>query len=73
MRIVCDACGAKYQVDDEKVKNRSFKFPCKKCGNRIVVRQEPGRPAEGPSGPLESTKQLNYEQYLEKRTDDEGA
>ena len=73
MRILCNACGAKYQVDDEKVKNRSFKFPCKKCGNRIVVRQEPERPAEGSSESLESTKQLNYEQYLEKRTDDEGA
>ena len=63
MRILCDACGAKYQVDDNKVRNRSFKFPCKKCGHTVVVRQateaEPQAEVSA-DGAFEATKQLKY-------------
>ena len=38
MKITCDSCGAKYQVADEKVKNKVFKIRCKRCEHVIVVR-----------------------------------
>lgn len=38
MRIVCDSCGAKYSVSDEKVAGRVFKIRCKKCSATIIVR-----------------------------------
>ena len=77
MRIICDACGAKYQVEDDKVRNRSFKFPCKKCNHIVVVRQthdaaednlnaasEPDQDVEGSGSAFEATKQLNYDDHL---------
>ncbi len=51
MKIVCDSCGAKYSIADEKVAGKVFKIRCKKCQNIIVVRgnvpEEPA-PAEPP-------------------------
>jgi predicted Zn finger-like uncharacterized protein len=38
MKIVCDSCGAKYSIADEKVAGKVFKIRCKKCGATIVVR-----------------------------------
>jgi predicted Zn finger-like uncharacterized protein len=38
MRIVCDNCGAKYQISDDKVRNKVFKIRCKRCAHVIVVR-----------------------------------
>jgi len=38
MKIVCDACGAKYSIADEKVRGKVFKIRCKRCSNIIVVR-----------------------------------
>jgi predicted Zn finger-like uncharacterized protein len=38
MKIVCDACQAKYSIADEKVQGKAFKIRCKKCGHIIVVR-----------------------------------
>ena len=38
MKIVCDACAAKYSIADEKVAGKVFKIRCKKCSNIIVVR-----------------------------------
>ena len=37
MKIVCDSCGAKYQIADDKVAGKAFKLKCKKCGHIIVV------------------------------------
>ena len=42
MKIVCDACGAKYSIADDKVKGKVFKIRCKKCSNIIVVRGNAG-------------------------------
>ncbi len=53
MKIVCDSCGAKYSIADEKVAGKVFKIRCKKCQNIIVVRgnqpeeQAPMEPAAG--------------------------
>ncbi len=38
MKIVCDSCGAKYSIADEKVQGKVFKIRCKKCSNVIVVK-----------------------------------
>ena len=37
MRIVCDSCGAKYSIADEKIRGKLFKVRCKKCSNMIMV------------------------------------
>lgn len=50
MRIVCDNCAAKYQISDEKVRNKVFKIRCKRCAHVIVVRaNEQGERAEAPA------------------------
>ncbi len=38
MKIVCENCGAKYSIADEKVKGKVFKIRCKKCNESILVR-----------------------------------
>jgi len=38
MKVVCDACQAKYQIPDERVEGRKLKIRCRKCGGTIVVR-----------------------------------
>ncbi|MEZ4366999.1 MAG: zinc-ribbon domain-containing protein [Kofleriaceae bacterium] len=45
MKIVCDACGAKYSIADDKVQGKVFKIRCKKCSNIIVVRGTAGAAA----------------------------
>src|SRR5438477_4359540 len=50
MKIVCDACQAKYSISDDKVQGKVFKIRCKKCSNIIVVRGGAGasEPAAAP-------------------------
>jgi predicted Zn finger-like uncharacterized protein len=40
MKIICDSCGAKYSIADEKVAGKVFRIRCKKCGAAIMVRGE---------------------------------
>jgi predicted Zn finger-like uncharacterized protein len=40
MKIVCQSCGAKYSIADEKVAGKVFKIRCKKCSATIVVKGE---------------------------------
>ncbi|MGH1348546.1 MAG: GYF domain-containing protein [Nannocystales bacterium] len=40
MKIECDKCAAKYSIADEKVRGKTFKIRCKKCGNVIIVRDK---------------------------------
>jgi predicted Zn finger-like uncharacterized protein len=53
MKIVCDSCGTKYSIADEKVRGKVFKIRCKKCSHIIVVRggesapEAVATPAEG--------------------------
>jgi predicted Zn finger-like uncharacterized protein len=42
MKIICDTCGAKYSIADEKVRGKVFKIRCKKCKEIIVVRGTSG-------------------------------
>ncbi len=48
MKIVCDACQAKYSISDDKVQGKVFKIRCKKCSNIIVVRGGAGAGAAEP-------------------------
>ena len=47
MKIVCDACQAKYSISDDKVQGKVFKIRCKKCSNIIVVRGGAGACGSG--------------------------
>jgi predicted Zn finger-like uncharacterized protein len=38
MKIICDSCGTKYSISDDKVRGKVFKIRCKKCSHIIVVR-----------------------------------
>ena len=65
MKIVCDACGAKYSIADEKVAGKVFKIRCKKCSNIIVVRGTDDAPQEAsPAGYDEKeTRVFDYAGY----------
>jgi predicted Zn finger-like uncharacterized protein len=49
MKIVCDACQAKYSIADEKVQGKAFKIRCKKCGHIIVVKSGERAAAAAPA------------------------
>lgn len=50
MKIVCDSCGAKYSIADEKVQGKVFKIRCKKCSHVIVVKGTGDEAASGGEG-----------------------
>ncbi len=49
MKIVCDSCGTKYSISDDKVRGKVFKIRCKKCSHIIVVRGTNETAAAAPS------------------------
>ena len=53
MKIVCEACQAKYSIADDKVRGKVFKIRCKKCSHVIVVRGAEG--ANSASGEFASS------------------
>ncbi len=79
MKVVCDNCGAKYQVDDDKVSNKVFKFRCKRCSHIVIIRPTDGEgtgasplldaldsgAAEAELGPEEATSQIDYGAHQE--------
>jgi predicted Zn finger-like uncharacterized protein len=56
MKIVCDSCGAKYSIADEKVAGKIFKIRCKKCSSVLEVRgdQADAHPFGGTSAAQDS-------------------
>jgi len=65
MKIVCDACQAKYSISDDKVQGKVFKIRCKKCSNVIVVRggagaAEPAPAAQSAPGGDKETRVYDY-------------
>jgi predicted Zn finger-like uncharacterized protein len=60
MKIVCDACQAKYSISDDKVQGKVFKIRCKKCSNIIVVRGGAGA-AEQPAAPTQEKETKVYD------------
>ena len=61
MKIVCDACAAKYSIADDKVKGKVFKIRCKKCSNIIVVRGTGGAADEPAAGPYDQKETRVYD------------
>ena len=87
MRIVCDKCGAKYEVKDEKVRKKVFKIRCKRCSHEFVVRgtqaaqeqaapeaaavAEPQQATASPDD--EATKVVDYSARQRELAEEEGA
>lgn len=38
MKIVCESCGAKYSIADDRISGKVFKIRCKRCSEVIIVR-----------------------------------
>jgi predicted Zn finger-like uncharacterized protein len=50
MKIVCESCGAKYSIADERVTGKVFKIRCKRCSEVIIVRgDQQAQPAAEPA------------------------
>src|SRR6185369_7277629 len=60
MKIVCDACQAKYSISDDKVQGKVFKIRCKKCSNIIVVRGGAGASEAAPAAQEKDTRVYDY-------------
>ena len=60
MKIVCDACQAKYSISDDKVQGKVFKIRCKKCSNIIVVRGGAGAAEAAPAAQEKDTRVYDY-------------
>jgi TonB family protein len=60
MKIVCDACQAKYSISDDKVQGKVFKIRCKKCSNIIVVRGGAGAAEPAPVAQEKDTRVYDY-------------
>src|SRR5262245_9026905 len=61
MKIVCDACQAKYSISDDKVQGKGFKIRCKKCSNIIFVRGGGGASEAAAPAPQEKdTRVYDY-------------
>src|SRR5689334_17288177 len=60
MKIVCDACQAKYSISDDKVQGKVFKIRCKKCSNIIVVRGGAGATEAAPAPQEKDTRVYDY-------------
>ena len=43
MKIVCESCGAKYSIADDRVTGKVFKIRCKRCSEVIIVRGDPSK------------------------------
>ncbi len=52
MLVKCELCGAAYNVSDDKVKGKSFRFSCKNCGNTVHVKQREETPAPTVENPV---------------------
>jgi predicted Zn finger-like uncharacterized protein len=62
MKIVCDSCGAKYSIADEKVAGKIFKIRCKKCASVLEVRgdQTGAHPFADASRPQEPSGEATW-------------
>ena len=49
MKFLCEECGAKYQIADDKIAGKSVRMNCRRCGHTINVSsgESAGIPIEG--------------------------
>ena len=64
MKIVCDACQAKYSIADEKVQGKAFKIRCKKCNHIIVVRSGGAQAASAVAEPKPAPAEAQGTWYI---------
>jgi predicted Zn finger-like uncharacterized protein len=50
MKVVCDACGMKYSIDDSRITGRAFKIRCKQCAHVLLVRGRAPTAEPAPAG-----------------------
>ncbi len=69
MRIICENCGTKYSIADEKVRGKVFKIRCKKCGHIIVVKgaQEQAAPAAEGGFDEKETRVFDYSGFSDEQ------
>jgi len=51
MKFSCEACAARYYMDDDKVRHKTLRIRCKKCGNVMTVGDGETTLTEQGSGP----------------------
>jgi len=51
MKFSCEACAARYYMDDDKVRHKTLRIRCKKCGNVMIVGDGETTLSEQGSGP----------------------
>ena len=51
MKFSCEACAARYYMDDEKVRHKTLRIRCKKCGSVMTVGDGETTLSEQGSGP----------------------
>lgn len=51
MKFSCEACAARYYMDDDKVRHKTLRIRCKKCGNVMTVGDGETTLSEQGSGP----------------------
>lgn len=72
MKIVCESCGAKYSIADEKVAGKAFKIRCKKCSSVIVVRSQEAAPEEGSTRVVETPTEPDQVWHVVVNGDQQG-
>jgi predicted Zn finger-like uncharacterized protein len=60
MKFVCEQCGSKYSIADDRVVNKALKIKCKKCSNIITVSDPKVRQSKLPRKAFDSVS-LNPE------------
>src|SRR3569832_2441396 len=60
MKIVCDACQAKYSISADKVQGKVFKIRCKKCSFFFVVCGGVGAAEPAPVAQEKDTRVYDY-------------
>jgi len=53
MLVICEDCAKKYNIDENKIKGDSARFPCQECGHIIIVHKPD--PSTSPAKPKEKT------------------
>lgn len=49
MNVACPACGARYRIDESRIKGSRARITCKKCGHKFIIEKGQDQPAEAPS------------------------
>ena len=60
LRITCDECGKRYQIDETKMKGTRAKVKCKACSKIMVVTKPRAQTSTEPSRSIK----INYESVI---------